>query len=79
MLFLDSTLSTNPIRCSNPYISLCSRARHLVERVGASAPVGQEQRKTNGLHDTGNSTNSDGVKGALLGENLGEDLITSQT
>ena len=49
-------------------------SRRLVKGVGAGAPVGEEEGKTNGLEDAGNSANGDGVKRALLGEDLGDDL-----
>jgi len=43
---------------------------HLVERVGAGAPVGEEERQADRLEDTGNGANSDSVKWALLSGNL---------
>jgi hypothetical protein len=48
--------------------------RRLVEGVGAGSPVGEEQAEADGLEDTGNGTDSDGVKRALLGNDLGDDL-----
>ncbi|KAH3904991.1 hypothetical protein HBH56_225910 [Parastagonospora nodorum] len=39
-----------------------------IEGVGAGSPVGKEQAKANGLEHTGNGTDSDGVKRALLAE-----------
>jgi len=48
--------------------------RRLVEGVGAGSPVGEEQAEADGLENTGNGTDSDGVKRALLGEDLGDDL-----
>jgi hypothetical protein len=50
------------------------RMRRLVEGVGAGSPVGEEQAKANGLEHAGNGTDSDGVKRALLSEDLGDDL-----
>jgi hypothetical protein len=50
------------------------RVRRLVEGVGAGSPVGEEQAEADGLEDTGNGTDSDGVKRALLGNDLGDDL-----
>jgi hypothetical protein len=49
-------------------------ARRLFEGVGAGSPVGEEQAETDSLEDTGNGTDGDGVKWALLSENLGDDL-----
>jgi hypothetical protein len=49
-------------------------ARRLVEGVGAGSPVGKEQAEADGLEDTGNGTDSDGVERALLGDDLGDDL-----
>jgi hypothetical protein len=48
--------------------------RRLVEGVGAGSPVGEEQAKADGLEDTGNGADSNGIKRALLGEDLGDDL-----
>jgi hypothetical protein len=45
-------------------------ARRLVKRVGAGSPVCEEQAETDGLEDAGKSTNSDGIKWALLGDDL---------
>jgi hypothetical protein len=50
------------------------RTRRLVEGVGAGSPVGEEQAEADSLEDTGNGTDSDGVKRALLGNDLGDDL-----
>jgi hypothetical protein len=50
------------------------RVRRLVEGVGAGSPVGEEQAEADGLEDTGNGTDSDGVKRTLLGDDLGDDL-----
>lgn len=50
--------------------------KDLVERVGASAPVGEEHAQADGLEDAGNSTNGDLVKRALLGGNGGDELKT---
>jgi hypothetical protein len=50
-------------------------ARRLVEGVGAGSPVGEEHAETDGLEDAGKSTNGDGVHGALLGDDLGDNLL----
>jgi hypothetical protein len=55
-----------------PYTRLW--ARRLVEGVGAGSPVCEEQAEADGLEDTGNGTDSNGVKRTLLGEDLGDDL-----
>lgn len=46
----------------------------LVEWVGSGAPVCEEQAEADSLEDTGQDTNSDGVKRALLSNDLGNDL-----
>lgn len=46
----------------------------LVERVGAGAPVRQEEREADRLEDAGNSTNCDSIQWALLSEDLRDDL-----
>jgi len=38
-----------------------------------SSPPCEEEGESDGLEDTGKSTNSDGVKRALLGEDLGDE------
>lgn len=48
--------------------------RRLVEGVGAGTPVGEEHAQANSLEDAGNGTNGNCVNGALLGDNLGDDL-----
>ena len=50
-------------------------ARRLVEGVGAGSPVGEEQAETDSLEDAGNSADGDGVHGALLGDDLGDNLL----
>lgn len=55
--------------CSSP-----ANTGNLVEGVGAGSPVGEEERKTNGLEGAGKGTDGDGVKGTLLSEDLGDDL-----
>jgi hypothetical protein len=55
-----------------PYTLL--KTRRLVEGVGAGSPVGEEQAEADGLEDTGNGANSDGVERTLLGDDLGDDL-----
>lgn len=42
--------------------------------VGPGTPVGQEHGQTDGLEDAGKGANGDGVKWALLGEDLGNEL-----
>ena len=51
------------------------RARRLVEGVGAGSPVGEEQAETDSLEDAGKSADGDGVHGALLGDDLGDNLL----
>lgn len=46
----------------------------LVKWVVASTPVCQDQAKTDGLEDAGQSSNSDGIEWALLGEDLRDEL-----
>ena len=48
--------------------------RRLVEGVGAGAPVGEEQRQADGLHDAAEGANGDGIERALLSDDLGDDL-----
>ena len=43
------------------------------------APVGEEEGETDGLKDAANGTDGNGVKRALLGENLGNDLDNIST
>ena len=66
---LPSTMTTS----SYLHQSIRGRKR-LVEWVGAGTPVGEEKGETDSLKDTGESTDSDGVKRALLGNDLGDDL-----
>jgi hypothetical protein len=47
---------------------------HLVEDASAGSPVGEEERETDGLEDTGEGTDGNGVERALLGKDLGDDL-----
>jgi hypothetical protein len=56
-------------------LNLIAEARRLVEGVGAGTPVCEEQAKTNGLEDAGKSTNSDGINGTLLGDDLCDELV----
>jgi len=65
----------SPDRCFNHSYSY--QTNSLVEWVGngAGAPVGHEDGKTDGLHKAGDKTDGDGVKWALLGDNLGDDLL----
>ena len=55
--------------------SLLYQARRLIEGVGAGSPVGEEQAETDGLKDAGKSADGDGVHGALLGDDLGDNLL----
>lgn len=48
--------------------------RRLVKRVGAGTPVGEEHAEANSLEDAGNSTNGNCVHGALLSDDLGDNL-----
>ena len=50
-------------------------ARRLVEGVGAGSPVGEEQAEADSLEHAGNSADGDGVHGALLGDDLGDNLL----
>jgi hypothetical protein len=50
---------------SNPLVS---------ERTGAGAPPGEEHGQTDGLEDAGKGANGNGVKRALLSEDLGDEL-----
>lgn len=50
-------------------------AMRLIEGVGAGSPVSEEQAEADSLKDAGNSTNGDCVKRALLGDDLGYDLM----
>jgi hypothetical protein len=52
------------------------RATRLVEGVGAGSPVGEEQAEPDGLEHAGEGTDGNGVHGTLLGDNLGDDLVT---
>ena len=52
----------------------CLISTHLVEWVGAGAPVCQEERKADSFEDTGNCANGNGVEWALLSEDLRDDL-----
>lgn len=47
----------------------------LIKRVGACSPVCKEQAEADGLKDAGNSANGNGVKRALLGKDLGDNLM----
>lgn len=40
----------------------------------AGSPPGEEERKTDSLEDTSNGTNGNGIKRALLSEDLGDEL-----
>lgn len=48
--------------------------RHLVEGVCAGAPVGKEQRQSDGFHDATKGANGNGIERALLSNDLGDDL-----
>lgn len=48
--------------------------RLCVEGVGAGAPPGQDHGETDGLEDTSNTADGDGVERSLLGEELRDDL-----
>lgn len=47
---------------------------YLVKRVGTRSPPGEEQTETHGLEHTADGTDSNGVQGSLLGEDLGDEL-----
>ena len=65
---------TNSTWCHLPARSFYS-TEHLVEGVGAGAPVREEHAEAHGLEDAGQSTDGNGVEGALLGEDLGDELV----
>jgi len=46
---------------------------HLVEWVGASSPVSEEQAEADGFEDAGNGADGDGIDWSLLGDDLGDD------
>ena len=46
----------------------------LVEWVGSSAPVCEEQAEADGLEDAGQNTDSDSVERSLLSDDSGNDL-----
>lgn len=48
--------------------------RRLVEGVGVSSPVGEEQAKTNSLEHTGKGSHCNSVERTLLGEDLRDEL-----
>jgi hypothetical protein len=48
--------------------------KYLVEGVGAGAPVGEGHAEADSLEYAGGSTDGNGVKRTLLGDNLGDDL-----
>lgn len=52
-------------------------SRRLVKGVGAGAPVGEEYAEADSLEDAGNGTNGNGVDGALLRDNLRDNLACS--
>lgn len=47
---------------------------HLVEWVGSSAPVREEQAEANGFEDASQDTDGDGVERALFNDDLGDEL-----
>ena len=49
----------------------------LVEGVRPGAPPGHEHGQADGLEDAGEGADSDGVKRALLGEDLSDELRTT--
>ncbi len=46
----------------------------LVEGVGAGSPPSKDQAEADRLEDAGESADGDGVEGAFLGEDLGDEL-----
>lgn len=46
----------------------------LVEWVGASSPVGEEQAETDGFEHASESTDGDGIERTFLCEDLGDEL-----
>lgn len=51
-----------------------TKARRLVKWVGAGSPVGEEQAESDGLEDTGNGADGNGIKWSLLSDKLGDEL-----
>lgn len=65
--------------CPQPLRVNPSRTGDLVERVGASTPVGEEKRQADGFEDTCNCAYGNGVEWALFSNDLGDNLnIVSQ-
>jgi hypothetical protein len=46
-----------------------------INLLGVSSPPGKEQRQTDSLKDTGESTNSNGIERSLLSDDLGDELF----
>jgi hypothetical protein len=51
----------------------------LVEWVGTSTPVGEEKRQADGLEEACNGAYGNGVKRTFFSDNLGDNLIDSQS
>ena len=49
---------------------------NLVEGVGAGSPVGEEQAETDSLEDAAHGADGNGISRTLLGDDLGDDLMT---
>ena len=63
------------VSCSLTTFCMSSGLSHdLVEWVGSGAPVGEEQAQSHCLEDAGNDTNGDLIQGALLSDNLRDEL-----
>ena len=58
------------------HVAILSKARRLVEWVGASSPPGEEQTKADCLEDTSESADGHGIHRTSLGENLRDNLVT---
>jgi len=61
-----------PISSCHSRLSLRTSLR---EQVWAGTPVSEEEGQTDGLEDAGEGADGDGVERALLGEDLGDDLL----
>lgn len=66
--------SLRHIRCHFTRISSASLLQAVAKRVGAGAPPGQEEGQADSLEDAGQGADGNGVKRALLGRDLGDEL-----
>lgn len=63
-----SSINSDPFHPSNMI--------NLVEWVGSSAPVGEEQAETDGFEEAGKDTNSDSVDRSVLSNEGRDELVT---